>query len=226
MLLVRTSLLWSALAHAGLLATFACLVGTRPAVQRAIPPLVRFEAFASDATQAAAPREVVACDVRREEAPLDAVVDWPEPESADEMLPVEQVAAAEPCSLRERCRVAAAAMQQRVIAPPPPNDPPLPSEAAAATSPNAPSVRTIVPIVGKNQPPTYPTIARRRSWEGTVLLGIDCDAEGVVQFVSVVRSSGHEVLDDAAVAAVRQWRFAAGPGHCEQSITFRLKASD
>lgn len=226
MVLVRTSLLWSAIAHAGLLATFVCLVGTRPTKQRVHPPLVRFEAFASDATTATAPRETIACEVRREEAPLEAVVDWPEPECAETMMPVEQATAAEPCSLRERCRVAAAAMQQRVVAPPPPNEPPMPAEAAAATSPNAPSVRTIVPIVGTNQPPTYPTIARRRSWEGTVLLGIDCDAEGVVQFVTIVRSSGHGVLDDAAVAAVRQWRFAAGPGHCEQSITFRLKASD
>lgn len=226
MVLVRTSLLWSAIVHAGLLATFVCLVGARPTKQRVHPPLVRFEAFASDATTATAPREPIACEVRREEAPLEAVVDWPELETAETAMPVEPAAAAEPCSLRERCRVAAATMQQRVVAPPPPNEPPLPAEAPTATSPNTPSVRTIVPIAGTDQPPTYPTIARRRRWEGTVVLGIDCDATGVVRRVTVVRSSGHEVLDDAAVAAVRQWRFAAGPGHCEQSITFRLKASD
>lgn len=223
MVFVRSSLLWSAIAHAGLVAAFVCLAGARPTKQRLHPPLVRFEAFASDATTATAPRETIACEVRREEAPLEAVVDWPEPECADTMMPVEQAAAAEPCSLCERCRVVAAAMQQRVVAPPPANEPPLPAEAATATSPNAPSVRTIVPIVGTNQPPTYPTIARRRSWEGTVLLGIDCDAEGVVRLVTVLRSSGHQVLDDAAVAAVRQWRFAAGPGHCEQPISFTLE---
>lgn len=223
MVLVRTSLLWSMLAHAGLLATFVCLVGARPTKQRASPPLVRFEAFASDATQAMAPREEVACDVRREEVPLDAVVDWPEPERADAPQPADETALAEPCTRRERCRIAASAMQQRVVAPPPANEPPPPAAAAAATSPNAPSVRTIAPIVGTNQPPQYPALARRRHWEGTVVLGIDCDADGVVQLVSVLRSSGHQVLDDAAVAAVRQWRFAAGPGHCEQPVSFTLQ---
>jgi TonB family protein len=224
--LARSSLLWSAVAHAGLLVTFACLVGARSAKQRANPPLVRFEAFASEATNAAVPREAIECDVRREEAPLDAVVDWPEPDRADEALPAPATEAAEPCTLRERCRVAAAAMQHRVVAAPPAPTPPPPAVSPAATAPSAPSVRTLVPIAGTDQPPTYPTIARRRGWQGTVVLGIECDAAGLVQDVTVVRSSGHEVLDAAATAAVRQWRFAAGPGHCEQTITFRLQASD
>ena len=80
-----------------------------------------------------------------------------------------------------------------------------------------------MPIAGTDQPPQYPALARRRHWEGTVVLGIDCDAAGVVQLVRVLRSSGHQVLDDAAVAAVRQWRFAAGPGHCEQPVSFTLQ---
>lgn len=223
MALARACLLWSTLAHAGLLVAFACLVGAQPARRRAAPPLVRFEAFASDATPATAPREAVACDVCREEAPLAAVVDWPEPESADAPQPADEGALAEPCARRERCRLAASAMQQRVVAPPPANEPPPPTAAAAATSPSAPSVRTIVPIAGTDQPPQYPPLARRRHWEGTVVLGIDCDAAGVVQLVRVLRSSGHQVLDDAAVAAVRQWRFAAGPGHCEQPVSFTLQ---
>lgn len=223
MVLVRSSLLWSAMAHAGLLATFAWFVGAQPTKPPVLPPLVRFEAFASDAMQATAPRETIACDVRREEAPLDAVVDWPQPERADAPLPADEAGLAEPCALRERCRVAAAAMQQRVVPAPAPT-PPLAAEpvATSAATPSAPSVRTLVPIAGTDQPPNYPTIARRRGWHGTVVLGIDCDAAGIVQAVSVVRSSGHEVLDAAATVAVRQWRFAAGPGHCEQTITFRL----
>lgn len=226
MVLVRSSLLWSAVAHAGLLVTFAYFVGARPTKQRARPPLVRFEAFASEAMQATAPREAIECDVRREEAQLDAVVDWPDPDRADEALPAPAAEPAEPCTLRERCRVAAAAMQQRVVAMAPAPTPPLSSAAPAATAASEPSVRTLVPIAGTDQPPTYPTIARRRGWQGTVLLGIDCDATGIVQDVTVVRSSGHEVLDAAATAAVRQWRFTAGPGHCEQTITFRLQAAD
>lgn len=225
MVLARASLLWSALAHAGLLVAFACLVGTRQVIQRA-RPLVRFDAFASDATDAARAVAPISWEVLREDAPVDAAVDWPPPIQPD---PVARATDPEPCERREHCRVPAASMQRRVVATPlvaevqPTTEAPPPAAAPATAAPSAPSVRTIVPIVGTNQPPEYPALARRRRWEGTVVLGIDCDADGLVQLVTVVRSSGHQVLDEAAIAAVRQWHFAAGPGHCEQPITFTLQ---
>jgi protein TonB len=56
-------------------------------------------------------------------------------------------------------------------------------------------------------PPSYPLSARRRGLEGRVQLRIEIDASGQVASVDVAVSSGSESLDDAAVAAVRHWRF-------------------
>jgi protein TonB len=41
---------------------------------------------------------------------------------------------------------------------------------------------------------------------GTVLLRLNIDAQGRVTAVAISRSSGHALLDRAAVDAVRQWR--------------------
>lgn len=64
---------------------------------------------------------------------------------------------------------------------------------------------TAVDLAG-NPPPAYPIDAQRRRWQGTVLLRLFIDAEGGMTRVELVRSSGYEVLDNAAVTAVRQWK--------------------
>ena len=43
--------------------------------------------------------------------------------------------------------------------------------------------------------------------EGTVFLFVQVSAEGTAVTVQVRQSSGFERLDEAALAAVRQWRF-------------------
>jgi len=53
----------------------------------------------------------------------------------------------------------------------------------------------------------YPLRARRRGLEGVVELRILVDRAGAVVRVVVERSSGHELLDDAARAGVARWRF-------------------
>ena len=89
------------------------------------------------------------------------------------------------------------------------------------------------PIYGaaylNNQPPAYPLTARRRGIEGTVLLRVEIHANGHCQQVRVKRTSGHAVLDRAALEAVRQWRFvpARRGGHAvtatvDVPISFRL----
>lgn len=59
-----------------------------------------------------------------------------------------------------------------------------------------------------NPRPPYPRMALRRGWEGVVVLQIDLDKQGQPLRVEVADSSGHRVLDKAAQAAVRRWRFA------------------
>jgi TonB family protein len=58
-----------------------------------------------------------------------------------------------------------------------------------------------------NRPPKYPAEALRRRIEGTVLLSVEVRPSGDTGAVAVARSSGHRSLDDAAVQAVRKWRF-------------------
>jgi protein TonB len=60
---------------------------------------------------------------------------------------------------------------------------------------------------GTNPKPNYPVIARSRGWQGKVLLRVRVTADGLSEAVTVHRSSGHEVLDESAVAAVEKWRF-------------------
>jgi periplasmic protein TonB len=59
----------------------------------------------------------------------------------------------------------------------------------------------------KNPPPEYPARATQMGWGGTVILRVRVSADGSAQSVSVKKSSGHKVLDDSAVAAVKKWTF-------------------
>ncbi len=58
-----------------------------------------------------------------------------------------------------------------------------------------------------NPPPRYPAAARRLKLEGTTVLRVRVSPEGRPTSVAVETSSGVELLDDAAVEAVRQWSF-------------------
>ncbi len=58
-----------------------------------------------------------------------------------------------------------------------------------------------------NPRPAYPMVARRMGWEGRVVLNVEVLAEGGCGGVNVFTSSGHEVLDNAALRTVRGWHF-------------------
>ena len=68
-----------------------------------------------------------------------------------------------------------------------------------------------------NLPPIYPRVARERGWEGRVVLGVAVDASGAIARVEVDQTSGYRVLDQAALSAVRRWRFVGG----DNSVTSR-----
>ncbi len=59
----------------------------------------------------------------------------------------------------------------------------------------------------RNPEPPYPSASRRLGEQGTVHLRVLVTAEGRPAKVDVHRSSGFARLDDAAAAAVREWRF-------------------
>ena len=64
------------------------------------------------------------------------------------------------------------------------------------------------PLAGGYQvKPTYPDSARRRGTEGTTLLNVHVSETGQVGEVLVAQSAGHQDLDQAAIVAVKKWRF-------------------
>lgn len=70
----------------------------------------------------------------------------------------------------------------------------------------------------------YPPEAVRRGLEGEVVLLLMLDAGGHVQNAEIARSSGHALLDEAALDAAR--RMGALPGNPRQTlfpVSFRLE---
>lgn len=63
------------------------------------------------------------------------------------------------------------------------------------------------PDYRKNPEPEYPLAARRRGQQGTVLLNITVNARGQATEISLKQSSGYELLDQAALQAVKTWEF-------------------
>ena len=59
----------------------------------------------------------------------------------------------------------------------------------------------------RNPPPAYPAMSRRLREEGRVLLLVRVSPQGHAESVQVRQTSGFERLDEAGLAAVRQWRF-------------------
>ena len=56
-------------------------------------------------------------------------------------------------------------------------------------------------------PPKYPTFARKRGLQGTTIVRVIVSPNGTPRLVKTLKTSGHAVLDNAGIEAVRQWRF-------------------
>jgi TonB family protein len=69
----------------------------------------------------------------------------------------------------------------------------------------------------KTVPPIYPAIAAKMKVEGTVKLEATIDPDGSVSDVKVV--SGHQLLVQAAVEAVKKWKYETGEGKSTQPIS-------
>ncbi|MBA4368685.1 MAG: hypothetical protein C0403_13725 [Desulfobacterium sp.] len=67
-----------------------------------------------------------------------------------------------------------------------------------------------IPAYKDNPTPIYPIIARRKGYQGTVVLEVLVDQNGKVKDLRVYQSSGYPSLDDAASTSVFQWTFLPG----------------
>jgi len=77
-------------------------------------------------------------------------------------------------------------------------------------APDVPVVREAMPLYRINPAPKYPRIARRRGYQGTVILEVLVDRDGRVGDQRISESSGYSILDRAAMASVKGWAFVPG----------------
>lgn len=142
---------------------------------------------------------------------------------------VELLRAPEPPPPQEQPKpVKAAAVPSPIVAPPPlvqsPAPPPIiatsptPPPQVTVPAPPSPAPPAPVPVVAhagdlsstmiEATPPRYPIESRRKREQGTVVLTVVLALDGTVADLSVSRSSGFDRLDQAALAAVRRWRWS------------------
>lgn len=63
------------------------------------------------------------------------------------------------------------------------------------------------PRILKRVEPSYPEQARRNGYEGTVILKATIFANGTISNLDILSSSGYIELDEAALQALKKWRF-------------------
>lgn len=112
---------------------------------------------------------------------------------------------------------------------PVPRPQPVPMETAPTPTPSAPVAAPTEPVAAAtdatpaaapltsearvdtdyldNPKPAYPLMSRRLGEQGTVLLRVTVGEQGEVRAVALEESCGHARLDEAALRAVRHWRF-------------------
>lgn len=114
-----------------------------------------------------------------------------------------------------------AAAEQVAAAPPAPSASPAPGAstsgaAPAAVAPAPPGPSPAAPAVTpprtdaahlNNPVPRYPPVSRRLGEEGRVLLDVHIQPDGSVGEIRVRSSSGSKRLDQAALDAVKRWRY-------------------
>jgi len=80
----------------------------------------------------------------------------------------------------------------------------------------------------------YPPRAVRKKWEGQAIVAAEVLPDGSVGRMGLSKSSGHEILDEAAKSSIKAWKFAypfESQGalfsqYVDIPVTFRLEESD
>ena len=189
----------------GIVGLKAPRVIVRPLAEMAEP--VPLEVLPPEEVPKIQPQEVT----EEEPAPTDAPIDAPPiitivaPADAQVpfAVPTEGVVALSP--------------QATFIPPPPAQPPPAPARGPQQFNPNAQG--------GFFPDPLYPAFAMRNRQQGTVVLEFTVDASGAVTSVKVQKTSGFNLLDEAAMKVVKErWKFPPGsPRYYFNKFTFELK---
>ena len=152
-----------------------------------------------------------------EPPPPKKIEPLPKPKKAEAPQPKKDVVALKPQKPRPITRHEEPIPEPRQVEvdePPPAPVRSAPSPAPVRAAPPAPVAEKVTPPRGgagylHNPAPDYPEMAEEEGWEGRVVLKVHVLANGRPDSVSVQKSSGHDILDQAAVRTVKgSWRFA------------------
>jgi len=91
---------------------------------------------------------------------------------------------------------------------------------AATISPEAWGQGEIKRKTKNSVPPLYPELARRMNITGVVKVQITVAADGSVKNAKVI--GGHPLLANAALDAVKKWRYETGPEESTGIVEFRF----
>ncbi len=145
----------------------------------------------------------------------------PLPPAALRTAPAE---APQPNTLTVAENLTAAKTTGPVVAAPPAPPPPAPAKVEEPITEANGSAAYL-----NNPPPAYPKAAQRLGMQGRVLLRVQVLSNGTVGALEVKQSSGKSVLDEAALAAVKNWVFTPAKrgstpidGWTQVPIEFRL----
>jgi TonB family protein len=75
--------------------------------------------------------------------------------------------------------------------------------------------------------PVYPRLALKRGIVGVVKVKISVSADGVPSQILVIKTSGHKILDDAAMEAIKKWTFTKKNNltyFVEKTIVFEIRS--
>jgi protein TonB len=112
------------------------------------------------------------------------------------------------------------------IAPPAPPTPPSSSSNSGSGTSGGSSSKGQLALVS-SPPPNYPNESRQEGEEGRVTVRAEVGIDGVPRNVGVAVSSGHPRLDEAALTAVRGWRFRNDMGNkVDVTVPVRFALSD
>lgn len=177
------------LAH---LAALAAVIGTAPATKapEIAPPKLQGVLIAPAAKPVKAP------------PPVSKAVPKPEPK------PVKRPPRNKPPELK----LASTSHSAAISAVPPAKPVPSASKVAAAVSHQAPPAPQVqLPSADAaglhNKAPQYPLLSRKRKEQGTVWLLLLVSKEGLISELKLKTSSGFTRLDEAALRAVKHWKF-------------------
>lgn len=128
--------------------------------------------------------------------------------------PARTVPERKPAPVKKTLREVRVPKAQRSIAASPQRDvPPViadeepPAAGPTVVADNAPVAPRVGAAYLANTPPDYPRMLLKRGIEGDVLVRAQVQPDGHCSEVQLVESSGHRQFDQAALSAVRDWRF-------------------